>query len=126
MKVLLADDDSDQLLMRSMLLSRDGFDPVEARDCESAIRMARTERPECAVVDLRFPTEELGLRTIRELKALNPAIHVLLLTGGYSDRLARMPEAALVDKILVKGHCWAELMQRLQALRVDSEAAGQE
>jgi DNA-binding response OmpR family regulator len=121
MKVLLADDDSDQLLMRSMLLSQNGFDPVEAHDCESAIQMAKAEHPACAVVDLRFPTEELGLRTVRELKALNPAIHVLLLTGGYSDKLAHMPEAALVDKILVKGNCWTELMQRLKALRLDTE-----
>jgi ActR/RegA family two-component response regulator len=126
MKVLLADDDSDQLLMRSMLLSQNGFDPVEAQDCESAIQMAKTERPECAVVDLRFPTEELGLRTVRELKAMDPAIHVLLLTGGYSDRLARMPEAALVDKILVKGDCWTELMQRLTALRVASKSSDYE
>lgn len=121
MKVLLADDDSDQLFMRSMLLSQNGFDPVEAHDCESAIQAARTEHPTCAVVDLRFPTEELGLRTVRELKALNPAIHVLLLTGRYSDKLAHMPEAALVDKILVKGNCWTELMQRLKALRLDDE-----
>jgi two-component system, OmpR family, KDP operon response regulator KdpE len=122
MKILLADDDSEQLLMRSMLLSQSGFDTVQAHDCESAIRMARTERPACAVVDLRFPTEELGLRTVRELKALDPAIHVLLLTGGHSDRLARMPEAALVDEILVKGNSWTQLMQSLQSLRVDRDS----
>ena len=117
MKVLLADDDRDQLTLRSMLLVERGFETVEAADCASAISVATVERPQCAVVDLRFPTEELGLRTVRELKMLDPGMHVLLLTGDRSETLARMPEAALVDQILVKGNCWGELLQRLQTIR---------
>jgi DNA-binding response OmpR family regulator len=117
MKVLVADDDPDQLSVRSMLLAERGFDTVQAADCESAIRMAMEQRPECAVVDLRFPTEELGLRTVRELKTMDPGMHVLLLTGDNSDKLARVPEMELVDRILVKGNCWGELLQRLQTIR---------
>lgn len=100
-----------------MLLAERGFDTVEASDCDSAIRMATAERPQCAVIDLRFPTEELGLRTVRELKKLDPNMHVLLLTGGHVDRLARRPEAALVDRILVKGNCSAELIARLGVIQ---------
>jgi len=117
MKVLVADDDPDQLIMRSMLLAERGFDTVQAPDCEAAIQIAAAEKPACAVVDLRFPTEELGLRTVRALKTIDPQMHVLLLTGVISDRLARMPEAALVDSILLKGNCWGELLERLNALQ---------
>ncbi|MBV8550631.1 MAG: response regulator [Acidobacteriaceae bacterium] len=120
MKVLLADDDEDQLLLRSMLLAERGFDTVKAPDCESAIRVARAERPDCAVIDLRFPTEELGLRTVRELKSLNPEIRVLVLTGGNSERVARRPEAALIDQIITKGRSSSELIQKLQSIRDDA------
>ncbi len=82
MKILLADDDEDQLSLRGMLLRRSGFETIEATDLPSAIRLASAEKPECAVVDLRFPTDEIGFELVRELKKLDSSMHVFLLTGG--------------------------------------------
>jgi CheY-like chemotaxis protein len=120
MKVLLADDDPDQLTIRSMLLTAYGFETVQAGDYVAAMQMAIEERPDCAVVDLRFPTEELGLRTVRELKTVYPRMHVLLLTGVRSERLAQLPEIAMVDDVLAKGDCSAELIQKLQLMRAEA------
>ncbi len=117
MKVLLADDDPDQLAVRSMLLSARGFETIEAGDWPSAVEMAVAERPDCAVVDLRFPTEELGLRTVRELKTLDPGMRVLLLTGMRSERLAQAPELAMVDHVLAKGNGSRELIEKLETIR---------
>ncbi len=102
-----------------MLLIQEGFETIEAPDCESAIRMATSERPDCAIIDLRFPNKESGLRTVRELKALDPAMHVFLLTGDRSERLALLPEAALVDEILLKASSSAKLIGRLKSIRKD-------
>jgi CheY-like chemotaxis protein len=68
MKVLVADDDPDQLSLRSMLLERSGFQTMGAADPVSAAELAASQKPECAVIDLRLPTEERGLWLISELK----------------------------------------------------------
>jgi two-component system response regulator RegA len=57
-----------------------GFDVRGAGDVESALAAARSESPELAVVDLRMPGGS-GLDLVRELKAVDPATSVVVLTG---------------------------------------------
>jgi CheY-like chemotaxis protein len=116
MKILVADDDADQLSLRCMLLARSGFQTMAAADASSAMQLAAAHKPDCAVVDLRLPTEELGLRLIRELKSLHPAMHLLVLTGGDALRLRKIPESGLIDAIVTKGSSSAALVQKLTAL----------
>ncbi len=103
MKVLLADDDRDQLELRCLLLQRSGFETIAATDQAQALRNATDESPECAVVDLCFPTEQAGLSLIRGLKDLNAAIHVFVLTGFDPKRLDRFPEKSLISGVIAKG-----------------------
>lgn len=117
MRILLADDDSDQLTLRSMLLAHSGFETLEAPDRSSALKLAAERKPECAVVDLRLPTEEIGLQLIRELKDLDAGMHVFVLTGGDPERFARRPESRLVDEVIVKGSSSAYLVRQLQSFR---------
>jgi len=116
-KVLLADDDRDQLALLSMLLQRGGFEAIGAADSVSAAELAATLKPECAVVDLRLPTEERGLWLICELKRLDPAVHIIVLTGGNPERLARQTVASLIDEIIVKGAASGPLIRKLEALK---------
>ena len=116
MKILVADDDPDQLMLRCLLLERSGFETVSASDAGSALAAARTEKPECAVVDLNLPTEESGLGLLRDLKALDSAIRLVVLTGARRGLLACGSEAGLVDEIVEKGLGSASLVRRLKAL----------
>jgi CheY-like chemotaxis protein len=120
MKVLVADDDLDQLAIRCLLLEQSGFETVQASDPGSALATARAENPDCAVVDLRFPTEESGLRLVRDLKALNSAIHLFVLTGANPARLANRSEAGLVDEVFEKGSASAKLVRKLRALQAEA------
>ena len=114
MKVLVVDDDLDQLLLRGMLLRQNGFETAEATDIETAMEMAAAYKPELAVLDLRLPTEELGLSLIRQLKTLDPAIRLFVLTGADPKRFARHAEHQLVEDVLLKGSS-AQLTQKLRA-----------
>lgn len=115
MKVLVAEDDQDQLELRSLLLSQSGFEAIPARDSAAALRAAIDQRPECAVVDLRLPAEEHGLGLIRALKALDAAMRIIVLTGMDAARLKRMPENALVDEVIVKGSSSRQLIETIRA-----------
>ena len=57
-----------------------GFEVIAAADYAAAIAAARDESPEFALVDLRLPGES-GLTVVRDLKTLDPATIVVVLTG---------------------------------------------
>jgi DNA-binding NtrC family response regulator len=116
MKVLVVDDDPDQVLLLSMLLRQSGFEPIGADDSVTAAELATARKPECAVVDLRLPTEERGLWLIHELKRRDPAIHVIVLTGGDPKRLVRQTDATLIDEIIVKGAASGALIRKLKSV----------
>ena len=115
MKVLVAEDEPDQLELRSLLLSRSGFEAIPVRDSAAALRAAVDRKPECAVVDLRLPTEEHGLGLIRALKALDASMRIIVLTGMAASRLKRLPESALVDEVIEKGSSAAQLVETIRA-----------
>lgn len=119
MKVLLADDDRDQLALRSLLLERSGFETIRASDWVSAAELAAAEKPECAVIDLRLPTEELGLELISELKRLDPAIRIVVITGGNPERVARQPVAKLIEEIVLKGASSGLLIRKLKSIALE-------
>jgi len=115
MKVLIADDDPEQLAIRQMLLKHFGFEPIIAGDAQTALSAAITERPACAVVDLRLPSEKSGLGLIRDLKRVDERVHILVLTGGSATRLDSLAERSLVDAVIEKGSPSAQLIARLKA-----------
>jgi two-component system response regulator RegA len=78
--LLIVEDDS-PLRDRLVRAMRDrGFDAVGVPDHITALDAARQDSPELALVDLRLPGES-GLAVIRDLKELDPATIVVVLTG---------------------------------------------
>ncbi len=78
--ILIVDDD-EVLRERLARAFRDrGYEARTAADVQSALRAARAESPEYAVVDLRMPGGS-GLELVRELVAIDRATNVVVLTG---------------------------------------------
>ncbi|MCR9116946.1 MAG: response regulator [bacterium] len=78
---LLLADDSYALRERLAQAFRDrGYDVRTAGNYDEAMELAREEPPEMAVVDLKMPGPN-GLELVRDLKALDATIEVLVLTG---------------------------------------------
>jgi two-component system, response regulator RegA len=78
--VLVVDDDE---IFRGRLIEafeERGYEPKGAGDFHSAVRIAQLESPEYAVVDLRMPGKT-GLDLVRELKRIDPATNIVVLTG---------------------------------------------
>ena len=80
-RTLLIVEDDNALRERLVRAMRDrGFEAVGVADHASALISARRESPELALVDLRLPGET-GLAVIRDLKALDSATVIVVLTG---------------------------------------------
>jgi two-component system cell cycle response regulator DivK len=67
--VLLVEDTEDNRFMMRRLLEMSGFEVVEARNGEEAVRMACDKRPEMILMDLSLPIID-GLAATRRIRAL--------------------------------------------------------
>jgi len=80
-RTLLVVDDDDVFRNRLVrALSERGLEARGAASAAEAIALASADSPELAVVDLRMP-DRSGLEVVRELKAMDPATNVVVLTG---------------------------------------------
>jgi two-component system response regulator RegA len=78
--ILVIDDDTVFRARLVQALQARGFDARGAGSVDSALAAARSESPELAVVDLRLAGAS-GLDLVRELKAIDEATSVVVLTG---------------------------------------------
>lgn len=78
--VLVVDDDPVLLHALERDLAARGLVVFSADTPERALEIARTRRPECALVDLLIG-DDSGIELLRELKAVVPDLIVLLLSG---------------------------------------------
>ena len=80
-QVMMVVDDDERLRERlAEALAERGYRTLTAADRAQAIAIAREQRIDRAVVDLRMPGAH-GLVAVQELLALQPAIEIVVLTG---------------------------------------------
>jgi len=93
-KVLIVDDNRNyREAFKRMLLMRD-YNVCEAEDSDQAIEVLRKEAPDVVVTDLWMRTKDEGLELIRQIKSIDPAYPVVLIsavgtfeTGAQASRL---------------------------------------
>jgi two-component system, response regulator RegA len=83
--LLLVDDDEAFTRTATRVMERRGFDVLAANDVAGALQIAndRLETLAYAVIDLMIGNES-GLTLVPRLRALNPAMRILVLTGYAS------------------------------------------
>lgn len=115
-RLLLADD---HVVVRQAfkgLLERAGFDVVaEAGDGEEVIRLARAQRPDAAIVDVRMPKLN-GLSAARVLLEEGTCPYVVLLTGFADEAEVAEARAAGVQGYVLKAQGADELIEAIKAV----------
>jgi DNA-binding response OmpR family regulator len=88
-KILIADDQEALRSLLSRMLSREGFEPIEADDGEKAIELYRSLAPPLVISDIMMPKKD-GLTLLTEIKKIDPTAAVILMTGhGNEDILLK-------------------------------------
>ena len=78
-RILLVDDERQfRQAMRKQLTVR-GFFVFDADNGKDAVKIARRERPEVVVLDLKMPGMD-GIQTLRKIKKIRPEAQVIMLT----------------------------------------------
>ena len=101
MRILLVDDDPEQVQVYRKLLELGGWAVVTAAGVADAARILIREAPDVLLMDLRLPKLEDGLALIRAA-AGRPQPPRILVLSGWPEDLYELPEASLVAHILTK------------------------
>ena len=131
MRILVAEDETIIRLDLTDLLERAGFEVVaEARDGEEAVALARSARPDLALLDVKMPRLD-GIEAARRILDERPIPIVMLTAYGQQELVARAAEAGVFG-YLVKPFREQDLLPaihtararhaELQALREEAES----
>jgi DNA-binding response OmpR family regulator len=115
--VLAADDDEDILELVAFRLERSGYTVLRARDGEQALELARTEKPDLAVLDVMMPKLD-GFELTRRLRAeeATSRMPIILLTARAQDTDLDRGFQSGADDYIRKPFSPQELSTRVQAI----------
>jgi two-component system, response regulator PdtaR len=95
MRVLVAEDETIIRLDLRELLERLGFEVcAEARDGEEAVRLARSEKPDVAIMDVKMPKLD-GIEAAKRILDERPIPIVMLTAYGQEELVNRAVEAGV-------------------------------
>jgi response regulator NasT len=134
LRILIAEDETIIRLDLRELLERSGFEVcAEARDGEEAVALARSERPDVAIMDVKMPKLD-GIEAARRILDERPIPIVMLTAYGQQELVSRAVEAGVFG-YLVKPFREQDLLpaietararhDELAALREEAESLGE-
>jgi two-component system, response regulator PdtaR len=116
MGILVAEDETIIRLDLKETLERAGFEVCgEARDGEEAVELAREEKPDLAVLDVKMPRVD-GIEAARRILAERPIPIVMLTAYGHDELVTRAVEAG-VFAYLVKPFRESDLLPAIQTAK---------
>jgi DNA-binding response OmpR family regulator len=118
--VLIADDDPDILELVALTLERDGYEVVQARSGEEALRLADERDPHLAVLDLMMPGMD-GCEVTRRLRAAENErrLPILILSAFAEDRQAARALDAGADAYMRKPFSPRDLLAKAGSMILD-------
>jgi CheY-like chemotaxis protein len=116
-RILVADDEDDIRLLMKILLSRAGFEIVEAADGQEAVESATASPPDLVLLDIRMP-RMTGLEALDALRqnAATAGIPVLLVSAYAHDRDTRAALESRTVQYLTKPFLPADLIGKVNTL----------
>ena len=79
-RILVVDDEPQMRELLSMYLTQKGFQANVAGSADEALRKIREKPVDCVVLDINLGGED-GLQILANLKAFDPKLRVIMLTG---------------------------------------------
>lgn len=99
-RIMVVDDDAGIRRSLHTLLSRAGFQVVEAGDGSEAIRLWRAAGADLVITDLHMPKKD-GIQTILELLTHTPGVPIIAMSGGgQTKRLDLLGNLVLLGTVV--------------------------
>ncbi|MCB1184404.1 response regulator [bacterium] len=109
-RLLLADDEEDLVTFLAHRLRKRGYDVTIALSGSEAVSAATELTFDVAVVDLRMPDLD-GIKVIEQLKALQPHVEAVMLTGHGGHDTAWEAGRLQAFRYILKPHDFDDLVE---------------
>lgn len=121
-KCLVVDDNDSMLKLLSMFMEHLGFEPLIAHDGDEGISVVREHKPSLVVSDIHMPNRN-GLLLLQDIKSLNPALPVILVTGYINYKGDMNLIKVQPDAFMEKPFTLEQLREKIEILQPAIEAA---
>jgi DNA-binding NtrC family response regulator len=112
-KVLLVDDEEDFISALAERLRLRNYDASVVTSGEAALLEIEKERPDIVLLDLKMPGMD-GMETLEKIKARDPSIEVILVTGSVDREIGVTAMKAGASAHIVKPIDIEDLVEKLQ------------
>jgi DNA-binding response OmpR family regulator len=112
MRIMVVDDDASIRRTLNLMLSKEGFEVIQACDGAEAVRIWRERGGDLVITDLHMPRKD-GFETIIELLSHSPGIRIIAMSGGgQTKKLDLLGNMTLLKSVLTieKPFTIAEMM----------------
>jgi CheY-like chemotaxis protein len=118
-RILCVDDDVEGMASRREVLESDGHEVREAASADEALRIMKTEEIDLAIVDY-YLTNTNGLALATDLKRLNPALPIIMLSG-----FGQLPGegVGIMNSWILKGSGPKQLLREVQKVIAEKKRA---
>lgn len=120
MRLLVIDDDPQNLKLVQFILANEGLEIHTASDPQAGMKLVRRLRPEIVLLDLVMPGVE-GMEMLERIVEFDPAIDVILITGHYSTESAVEAIQKGASDYFPKPLSVQKLQQRIRQLVDDAQ-----
>ncbi|MCX9083606.1 MAG: response regulator [Candidatus Methanoperedens sp.] len=80
MKILVVEDEPNNMLLMKIILKKHGHEPVEAFTGEEGIEKASSSKPDLILMDLKLPNID-GFEATRRIREINMGIPIIAVTS---------------------------------------------
>jgi len=87
-KILVIDDEKATLTMFRLFLDAYGYSVFTAENGAEGLEIFKRERPQIVITDIKMPGVD-GLSVMRQMKNIDPAVEVVVITGHGDTDLAK-------------------------------------
>jgi two-component system chemotaxis response regulator CheY len=111
-RILIVDDDPGIRRTLNIMLTKAGYEVIQAGDGSEAIRLWRDQGGDLVITDLHMPEKD-GIQTIIELLSHTPGARIIAMSGGgQTKRLDLLGNVTLLGSVLTieKPFTLAEMM----------------
>jgi DNA-binding NtrC family response regulator len=112
-KVLLVDDEEDFISALAERLAMRQYETKVANSGKAALSEIQKERPDVVLLDLKMPGMS-GMETLAEIKAQDPTIEVIMVTGSVDSQIGDSALKAGATDHLVKPFDINALVEKLE------------
>ncbi len=117
-KILLIEDDSDQIFLYQSKFEIEGFDFISSRDGDAGITKAKSEKPDCILLDLVLINES-GIEVLEKIKKDQNIKHipVIILTNlVQKDNEQKAIELGAADFLIKTNMMPSDVVKRVRKL----------